>query len=183
MQPSPGGSRHGKSLLYIPKEETKSRKRDLTFELPEDVALLIARRMRSNVRELEGGLRTLAARAHFTGRAISVEFAQETLRDLLAAQDRAISLENIQRVVAGYYQLRVMDLLSRKRTRTLAHPRQLGMALAKELTQHSLPEIGEAFGGRDHTTVMHACRAVRERMLSDGVVSEDWHKLLRQLTG
>ncbi len=156
---------------------------EMELELPEDVALLIARRMRSNVRELEGGLRTLAARAHFTGRAISIEFAQETLRDLLAAQDRAISLENIQRIVAAYYQLRVHDLLSRKRTRALAHPRQLAMALAKELTDHSLPEIGEAFGGRDHTTVMHACRAVRERMLTDGALSEDWHKLLRQLTG
>ncbi len=156
---------------------------EMGLALPEDVALLIARRMRSNVRELEGGLRTLAARAHFTGRAISIDFAQETLRDLLAAQDRAISLENIQRTVAAYYQLRLMDLLSRKRTRQLAHPRQLAMALAKELTQHSLPEIGEAFGGRDHTTVMHACRAVRERMLTDGSLSDDWHKLLRQLTG
>ncbi len=156
---------------------------EMAVELPEEVALLIARRMRSNVRELEGGLRTLAARAHFTGRAISIEFAQETLRDLLAAQDRAISLENIQRTVAAYYQLRVHDLLSRKRTRMLAHPRQLGMALAKELTEHSLPEIGEAFGGRDHTTVLHACRAVRERMLTDGALSDDWHKLLRQLTG
>ncbi len=156
---------------------------EMGLRLPEEVALLIARRMRSNVRELEGGLRTLEARAHFTGRAISIEFAQETLRDLLAAQDRAISLENILRTVAAYYQLRVMDLISRKRTRALAHPRQLAMALAKELTEHSLPEIGEAFGGRDHTTVIHACRAVRSRLLSDGTLSDDWHKLIRQLTG
>ena len=151
--------------------------------LPDDVALLIARRMRSNVRDLEGALNTLAARAGFTGRSITVEFAQETLRDLLTVQERAVSLPNIQKVVADYYQLRVADLLSKKRTRSLARPRQLAMALAKELTEHSLPEIGDSFGGRDHTTVLHACRVVRELVATDGRTREDWDKLLRALTG
>ncbi len=151
--------------------------------LPDDVAFLVARRMRSNVRDLEGALNTLAARAGFTGRSISVEFAQETLRDLLTVQERAVSLPNIQKIVADYYQLRVADLLSKKRTRSLARPRQLAMALAKELTEHSLPEIGDSFGGRDHTTVLHACRVVRELVATDGRTREDWDKLLRALTG
>jgi chromosomal replication initiator protein len=135
------------------------------------------------VRDLEGALNTLAARAGFTGRSISVEFAQETLRDLLTVQERAVSLPNIQKIVADYYQLRVADLLSKKRTRSLARPRQLAMALAKELTEHSLPEIGDSFGGRDHTTVLHACRVVRELVATDGRTREDWDKLLRALTG
>jgi chromosomal replication initiator protein len=151
--------------------------------LPDEVAFLIARRMRSNVRDLEGALNTLAARAGFTGRHIGVEFAQETLRDLLTVQERAVSLPNIQKIVADYYQLRVADLLSKKRTRSLARPRQLAMALAKELTEHSLPEIGDSFGGRDHTTVLHACRVVRELVATDGRTREDWDKLLRALTG
>jgi chromosomal replication initiator protein len=151
--------------------------------LPDDVALLIARRMRSNVRDLEGALNTLAARAGFTGRSITAEFAQETLRDLLTVQERAVSLPNIQKIVADYYQLRVADLLSKKRTRSLARPRQLAMALAKELTEHSLPEIGDSFGGRDHTTVLHACRVIRDLVATDGRMREDWDKLLRALTG
>ncbi len=132
--------------------------------LPDDVALLIAKRMRSNVRDLEGALNTLAARANFLGRPITVEFAQETLRDLLRAQQQAISIPNIQKAVADYYQLRVADLLSKRRTRSLARPRQVAMALAKELTEHSLPEIGDGFGGRDHTTVLHGCRLIRDLM-------------------
>ncbi|MFN9737363.1 MAG: chromosomal replication initiator protein DnaA [Pseudomonadota bacterium] len=151
--------------------------------LPDDVAFLIARRMRSHVRDLEGALNTLAARAGFTGRSITIEFAQETLRDLLTVQERAVSLPNIQKIVADYYQLRVADLLSKKRTRTLARPRQLAMALAKELTEHSLPEIGDSFGGRDHTTVLHACRVMRDLVATDGRTREDWDKLLRALTG
>ncbi len=153
------------------------------MQLPDEVAFLIARRMRSNVRDLEGALNTLAARATFTGRSITTEFAQETLRDLLTVQERAVSLGNIQKTVADYYQLRVVDLLSKKRTRSLARPRQLAMALAKELTEHSLPEIGDSFGGRDHTTVMHACRVMRELCATDGRTREDWDKLLRALTG
>jgi chromosomal replication initiator protein len=146
------------------------------------VAYLIARRMRSNVRDLEGALNTLAARANFTGRSITLEFAQETLRDLLRAQQQAISIANIQKTVADYYQLRLMDMNSKRRTRSLARPRQTAMALAKELTEHSLPEIGDAFGGRDHTTVLHACRVVRDLLQTDGKLREDWEKLVRKLT-
>ncbi len=151
-------------------------------DLPDQVAYLIAKRMRSNVRDLEGALNTLAARANFMQRTITVDFAQETLRDLLRAQQQAISISNIQKTVADYYQLRVQDLLSKRRTRSLARPRQLAMALAKELTEHSLPEIGDAFGGRDHTTVLHACRVVRELTDTDGKSREDWDKLVRKLT-
>ena len=150
--------------------------------LPENVAFLIARRMRSNVRDLEGALNTLAARANFMGRAITEEFAQEALRDLLRAQQAVISLVNIQKTVADYFQLRVSDLLSKRRTRSLARPRQMAMALAKELTEHSLPEIGDAFGGRDHTTVMHACKVVRALVGDDPKAREDWDKLVRRLT-
>jgi chromosomal replication initiator protein len=150
--------------------------------LPDEVAFLIAKRMRSNVRDLEGALNTLAARANFMGRPITLEFAQETLRDLLRAQQQAISIMNIQKSVADYYQLRVPDLLSKRRTRMLARPRMLAMALAKELTEHSLPEIGDQFGGRDHTTVLHACRVVRELVETDGKTREDWDKLVRKLT-
>ena len=150
--------------------------------LPENVAFLIARRMRSNVRDLEGALNTLAARANFMGRAITEEFAQEALRDLLRAQQAVISLANIQKTVADYFQLRVSDLLSKRRTRSLARPRQMAMALSKELTEHSLPEIGDAFGGRDHTTVMHACKVVRALVGDDPKAREDWDKLVRRLT-
>jgi len=158
-----------------------SKARERGIELPSDVALLIAKRMRSNVRDLEGALNTLAARANFTGRAISLEFAQETLRDLLRVQQQAISIANIQKSVADYYQLRIADLSSKRRSRSVARPRQVAMALAKELTEHSLPEIGEAFS-RDHTTVLHACRVVRELLETDGKLREDWDKLIRKLT-
>ena len=151
--------------------------------LPEDVAFMIARRMRSHVRDLEGALNTLAARAHFTGRSITTEFAQEALRDLLTVQERTLSIPNIQKVSADYFQLRVADLLSKRRTRQLARARQMAMALTKELTSHSLPEIGDAFGGRDHTTVLHACRLIAELRDTDGKTREDWDKLIRALTG
>lgn len=150
--------------------------------IPEDVANLIAKKMRSNVRDLEGALNTLAARANFTGRAITPEFAQETLRDLLRAQQQAISIANIQKVVADYYGLQIKDLLSKRRTRSLARPRQVAMALAKELTEHSLPEIGDAFAGRDHTTVLHACRQIKHLQEADGKLREDWEKLIRKLS-
>lgn len=151
--------------------------------LPEDVALLVARRMRSNVRDLEGALNTLAARANFMGKAITPEFAQETLRDLLTVHAQAITIANIQKTVADFYQLRLQDLLSKRRSRSLARPRQMAMALCKELTEHSLPEIGEAFGGRDHTTVLHACRTIRDLIETDGKLRQDWEKLVRILTG
>ena len=153
------------------------------FNLPEDVAFLIAKRMRSNVRDLEGALNTLVARANFGGRTIDVAFAQETLRDLLTVHAQAITIANIQKVVADYYQLRVADLLAKRRSRSVARPRQVAMALAKELTEHSLPEIGDQFGGRDHTTVLHACRTVKSLRESDGKLHQDWDKLLRSLTG
>jgi len=150
--------------------------------LPDDVAFQIAKRMRSNVRDLEGALNTLAARANLFGKTITMEFAQETLRDLLRAQSQAVSITNIQKTVAEYFQLRMADLLSQKRTRSLARPRQLAMCLAKELTEHSLPEIGDAFAGRDHTTVLHACRVIRELLNTDGKMKEDWDKLIRKLS-
>jgi chromosomal replication initiator protein len=150
--------------------------------LPDDVAFQIAKKMRSNVRDLEGALNTLAARANLFGKTITMEFAQETLRDLLRAQSQAVSITNIQKTVAEYYQLRMADLLSQKRTRSLARPRQLAMCLAKELTEHSLPEIGDAFAGRDHTTVLHACRVIRELLNTDGKMKEDWDKLIRKLS-
>lgn len=150
--------------------------------LPEDVAFLIAKKMRSNVRDLEGALNTLTARANFTGRAITAEFAQETLRDLLRAQMQSVSIANIQRTVADYYGLQIKDLLSKRRTRMLARPRQVAMALAKELTEHSLPEIGDAFAGRDHTTVLHACRQIKNLLETDGKLREDWDKLIRKLS-
>ena len=151
--------------------------------LPEEVAFMIARRMRSHVRDLEGALNTLSARAHFTGRAITPEFAQEALRDLLTVQERTLSIPNIQKVSADYFQLRVSDLLGKRRTRQLARARQMAMSLTKELTSHSLPEIGDAFGGRDHTTVLHACRVIAELRNTDGKTREDWDKLIRALTG
>lgn len=154
----------------------------LGVELPEDVAFFVGRRIRSNVRELEGALRRLVANAHFTGKPITLEFAKHALRDVLAAQDKQVSMENIQKVVAEYFKLRTSDLLSAKRSRSLARPRQMAMSLAKELTKHSLPEIGNAFGGRDHTTVLHATRKIKSLRESDLCVEEDYKNLLRILT-
>jgi len=153
------------------------------ISLPEEVAFFIAKRIRSNVRELEGALRRVIANYRFTGRAIDVDFAKEALRDLLALQDRLVSIENIQKTVAEYFKIRVGDLLSKKRTRSIARPRQFGMALAKELTNHSLPEIGDAFGGRDHTTVLHGCRRIESLRETEKRVDDDYLNLLRTLTG
>ncbi len=151
--------------------------------LPEEVAFFIAKRIRSNVRELEGALRRVMANARFTGRPISLDFAKEALRDLLALQDRLVSIENIQKTVADYFKIRVADLLSKKRSRSIARPRQFAMALAKELTNHSLPEIGDAFGGRDHTTVLHGCRRIELLRETEKRVDDDYLNLLRTLTG
>ena len=151
--------------------------------LPEEVAFFIAKRIRSNVRELEGALRRVIATSRFTGRDINLDFAKEALRDLLALQDRLVSIENIQKTVADYYKIRVGDLLSKKRSRSIARPRQVAMALAKELTNHSLPEIGDAFGGRDHTTVLHGCRRVDSLRETDKRIDDDYLNLLRTLTG
>jgi len=152
-------------------------------ELPEEVAFFIAKRIRSNVRELEGALRRVAANAQFTGRPITVDFAKEALRDLLALQEKLVTIENIQKTVAEYYKIRVADLLSKRRSRSIARPRQVAMALAKKLTNHSLPEIGDAFGGRDHTTVMHACKRIKELRELERRMAEDFSNLLRTLTG
>ncbi|HGG60457.1 MAG TPA: chromosomal replication initiator protein DnaA [Gammaproteobacteria bacterium] len=150
--------------------------------LPSEVAFLVAKQVRSNIRELEGALRRLTANAHFTGQPITLEFAKETLRDLLIAQDKMVSLDNIQKTVAEYYKIRVKDLHSKSRARSITRPRQIAMALSKDLTSHSLPEIGESFGGRDHTTVLHACRKVKELREQDNRIAEDYTNLTRILS-
>jgi len=152
------------------------------IDLPDDVAFFIAKRIQSNIRELEGALRRVVASARFTGRPISLDITREALRDLLVLQDKLVTIENIQKVVAEYYKIRVADLHSARRSRTITRPRQIAMALAKELTTHSLPEIGDAFGGRDHTTVLHATRKVAELRDSDLRINEDYNNLLRTLT-
>jgi chromosomal replication initiator protein len=151
--------------------------------LPDEVAFFIAKRIRSNVRELEGALRRVIANSRFTGHPITLEFAKEALRDLLQLQAKLVTIENIQKTVADYYKVRMADLLSKRRNRSVARPRQVAMALAKELTTHSLPEIGDAFGGRDHTTVLHACKRIRELRGSEQRITEDYSNLLRTLTG
>ncbi|MFC3908223.1 chromosomal replication initiator protein DnaA [Legionella dresdenensis] len=150
--------------------------------LPYEVAFFIAKRIRSNVRELEGALRRVIANAHFTGKPITIDFVHEALRDLLALQDKLVTIENIQKTVAEYYKVKVADLLSKRRSRSIARPRQMAMALAKELTNHSLPEIGDHFGGRDHTTVIHACRKVKELIQEESDFAEDYKNLLRTLS-
>jgi chromosomal replication initiator protein len=151
-------------------------------ELPEEVAFFVAKRIRSNVRELEGALRRVLATSRFTGRPVTLELAREALKDLLAAQERLVTVDNIQKTVAEYYKIRVADLLSKRRSRSIARPRQVAMALARELTNHSLPEIGDAFGGRDHTTVLHACDRVKELREIERRAGEDYLNLLRILT-
>ena len=151
-------------------------------DLPNEVAFFIGKRVRSNIRELEGALRRIIANAQFTGGQITAEFAKASLRDMLVAQDKQVTIENIQKTVAEYFKIRTSDLLSSKRNRTIARPRQIAMALAKELTNHSLPEIGEAFGGRDHTTVLYATRKVAELKEVDSRVEEDYGNLFRKLT-
>lgn len=152
------------------------------IELPSDVAFFIAKRFQANIRELEGALRRVLASARFTGQQITIELAREALRDLLALQDKLVSIENIQKVVVDYYKIRMSDLSSARRSRTITRPRQVAMALSKELTTHSLPEIGDAFGGRDHTTVLHACRKVAELRETDLRINDDYNNLLRTLT-
>ena len=149
----------------------------------ESVAMLLAKRIRSNVRDLEGALNTLAAKANFFQRSITTDFAEETLRDLLATHAQAVNVGNIQKTVGEYFNVRLQDLLSKRRVRSLARPRQMAMALSKELTEHSLPEIGEAFGGRDHTTVLHACRTIKKLCETDARMQQDWEQLIRTLTG
>ena len=152
------------------------------IDLPPDAAFFIAQRIRSNVRELEGALKRVIANAHFTSRPIDVDLIKDSLKDLLALQDRQVSMDNIQRTVAEYYKIKVADLMSRRRSRSVARPRQVAMALSKELTNHSLPEIGDSFGGRDHTTVLHGCRKIKELRETNSDIREDYKNLLRSLT-
>ncbi|MEE4245872.1 MAG: chromosomal replication initiator protein DnaA, partial [Kangiellaceae bacterium] len=152
------------------------------LKLDTEVAFFIAKRIRSNVRDLEGALKRVMANAQFTGKPITIDFVKETLRDLIAAQDKQISIDNIQKIVAEYYKIKVADLLSKRRSRSVARPRQMAMSLAKELTNKSLPEIGDAFGGKDHTTVLHACRKIKELKEENLDISEDFSNLLRILT-
>lgn len=150
--------------------------------LPSEVAFLIAKRIRSNVRELEGALRRVIATSRFLGREITLEFAKKALGDLLSLQDRLVTIDNIQKTVAQYYKIRVADLMSKRRNRAVARPRQIAMSLAKELTERSYPEIGDAFGGKDHTTVLHACRRIKDLRETDMRIREDYANLLRTLT-
>lgn len=152
------------------------------IDLSHEIAFFIAKRIRSNVRELEGALRRVIANAHFTGSEITIDFVKEALKDLISLQDKLVTIENIQKTVAEYYKIKLSELTSNRRNRSLARPRQLAMALAKELTNHSLPEIGKAFGGRDHTTVLHACRKIKELLASDPSLEEDYMNLLRTLS-
>lgn len=152
------------------------------IRLPNEVAFFIAKRLRSNVRELEGALNRVIANANFTGRAITIDFVREALRDLLALQEKLVTIDNIQKTVAEYYKIKLADILSKRRSRSVARPRQIAMALAKELTNHSLPEIGDAFGGRDHTTVLHACRKVAQLKEESHDIKEDYQNLIRTLS-
>ena len=152
------------------------------INLADEVAFFIAKRLRSNVRELEGALNRVVANANFTGRPITIDFVREALRDLLALQDKLVTIDNIQRTVAEYYKIKVADLLSKRRNRSVARPRQIAMALSKELTNHSLPEIGDAYGGRDHTTVLHACRKVKALREESHDIKEDYSNLTRTLS-
>ncbi len=160
----------------------KRKAQESQINLADEVAFFIAKRLRSNVRELEGALNRVIANANFTGRAITIDFVREALRDLLALQDKLVTIDNIQRTVAEYYKIKVADLLSKRRNRSVARPRQVAMALSKELTNHSLPEIGEAFGGRDHTTVLHACRKVKALREETHDIKEDYSNLIRTLS-
>ena len=160
----------------------KRKAQESQINLADEVAFFIAKRLRSNVRELEGALNRVIANANFTGRPITIDFVREALRDLLALQDKLVTIDNIQRTVAEYYKIKVADLLSKRRNRSVARPRQIAMALSKELTNHSLPEIGEAFGGRDHTTVLHACRKVKTLREETHDIKEDYSNLIRTLS-
>ena len=160
----------------------QSKAAQLQIDLPSEVAFFIGKRIRSNIRELEGALRRVIANAQFTGSAITLDFAKEALHDLLALQDKLVTIDNIQKTVAEYFKIRVSDLLSARRSRSITRPRQMAMSLAKELTNHSLPEIGDAFGGRDHTTVLHACRKVVSLREGDTRINDDYINLLRSLS-
>lgn len=160
--------------------ERKAEERGM--KLPPEVAFFIAKRLRSHVRELEGALNRVVANVNLTGKEVTIDFVKDALRDLLMAQDKMVTIDNIQRTVAEYYNIKVTDLTSKRRSRSIARPRQVAMALSKELTNHSLPEIGDAFGGRDHTTVLHACRKVKSLIEEDHEIQQDYRNLNRTLS-
>jgi chromosomal replication initiator protein len=159
-----------------------SKAEQMGIDIPPEVAFFMAKRIRSNVRELEGALRRVLANARFTGKPVTMELTQEALRDLLVLHDKLVTVDNIIKTVAEYYKIKVSDILSKRRTRSIARPRQLAMTLSKELTSRSLPEIGEAFGGRDHTTVIHACRTIAQKVKEEIDLAEDYKNLLRLLS-
>ncbi len=161
----------------------QSKAQQAGLKLPNEVAHFMAKRIRANIRELEGALRRILASAQFSGKPVNLEFAKEALRDMLSAQEHLVSIENIQKIVSDYYKVSIADMVSNKRTRAISRPRQMCMALAKELTTHSLPQIGRSFGGRDHTTVLYACRKVNELRKADQEVDEAFNTLLRMLSG
>jgi len=174
-------------VIEPPELETRvaillSKARSMNHELDEESAFFIAQKVRSNVRELEGALKRVVANSNFTGRPITIDLIKDSLKDLLAIQARQVSVENIQKTTAEYYNIKLSDLLSKRRSRSVARPRQMAMFLAKELTNYSLPEIGESFGGRDHTTVIHACKKIKELRDFNLDIEEDYRKLLRVLT-
>ncbi|MER2494257.1 chromosomal replication initiator protein DnaA [Catenovulum sediminis] len=183
-------SRFGWGLTIIiepPELETRvailmKKAQESNFDLPHEVAFFIAKRLRSNVRDLEGALNRVIANANFTGKAVTIDFAKEALRDMLALQEKLVTIDNIQKTVAEYYKIKLVDMSSKSRSRSVARPRQIAMALAKELTNHSLPEIGAAFGGRDHTTVLHACRKVNDLREENHDIKEDFSNLVRTLS-
>jgi chromosomal replication initiator protein len=154
----------------------------VNVELPQDVAFFIAKKIPFNVRDLEGALRRVIANAQFTGREITIEFTKEALHDLISLKDKLVNIDNIQKTVAEYFKIRVVDLSSKNRKQTVTRPRQMAMCLARELTSHSFPEIGDAFGGRDHTTVMNACKKINELKEADHKIAEDYSNLLRTLS-
>jgi chromosomal replication initiator protein len=174
-------------VIEPPELETRvaillAKAQSMNHVLEEESAFFIAQKVRSNVRELEGALKRVIANSNFTGRPISVELIKDSLKDLLAIQARQVSVENIQKTTAEYYNIKMSDILSKRRSRSVARPRQMAMFLAKELTNYSLPEIGESFGGRDHTTVIHACKKINELRAFNLDIEEDYRKLLRVLT-
>ena len=174
-------------ILEPPELETRvailmSKAEERGYDLPQESAFFMAQKIRSNLRELEGSLARVGAEAKFTNKQIDLSLIKESLSDLLSIQSRQVSIDNIQKIVTDYYNIKLSDLLSNKRNRSLARPRQLSMSLAKELTTHSLPEIGDAFGGRDHTTVLHACKRISELRTVDNSIEEDYKKLLRAIT-
>lgn len=160
----------------------KNKARKNLVDLNDDVAFFVAKKIRSNVRELEGALHRLVASSRFTSREINLDLAKDTLQDLTQFQERKISIDNIQKTVADFYGIRVSDLKSKRRNRQIARPRQIAMSLAKELTSLSLPDIGDAFGGRDHTTVIHACKKVVELCKSDSRINEEYERLMKMLS-